>query len=148
MPRSCASAACTASTSGAYGSAGESLAVAGSRISSSLGDQVGDDLGVGRRLAIRSRRSASRCFERAEVLDHAVVDERDDRVAADVRMGVRVGRRAVRRPARVAEADRAAERATSCSLAARSSIRPAVLVIVEPSPSASSSSIVTTPELS
>jgi hypothetical protein len=49
-------------------------------------------------------------FERAEVFDDAVVHERHDVVAADVRMCVLIGRRAVRRPTRVAQADRAADR--------------------------------------
>ena len=39
-------------------------------------------------------------LDRAEVLDDAVVDERQHAVAADVRVRIFVGRRAVRRPAR------------------------------------------------
>ena len=56
-------------------------------------------------LQVRSRRSSQLLLERAEVFDDAVVDERDDAVAAEVRMGVVVGRRAVRGPAGVADAD-------------------------------------------
>ena len=70
-------------------------------------------------------------LQRAEVLDHAVVDERQHAVAADVRMSVLVGRRAVRRPARVADADARRAPAASSAASASSSTRPAVFVIAE-----------------
>ena len=73
------------------------------------GDELGDDFGVGRRLAVIAA-LGQLLLELAKVLDDAVVHERHDVVAADVRMGVLVGGRAVRGPARVAEADRAARR--------------------------------------
>ena len=79
-------------------------------------------------------------LERAEVLDHAVVNQGHDAVAADVRMGVDVGRGAVRGPARVADADAARRGLRLRSSSARSSMRPAVLVTCN-----SPSSIVTTP---
>ena len=66
-----------------------------------------DDLGIGRRFAVVAA-LGQLLLELAEVFDDAVVNERDDVVAADVRVGVRVGRRPVRGPARVAEADLAA----------------------------------------
>ena len=70
-------------------------------------DQLGDRLGVG----LRGEGGAFPFKLRAqlgEVLDDAVMDDRH--VVRDVRMRVLDRRRAVRGPARVADADRAAER--------------------------------------
>ena len=65
---------------------------------------MGDHFAVGRRAkAVAFALQAG--LERAEVFDDAVVDDRHDAVAADVRMGVDVGGRAVRGPAGVADAD-------------------------------------------
>ncbi len=61
---------------------------------------------IGRRFAIVAA-LGELLLKLAEVFDHAVVNEGDDVVAADVRVSIVVGRRAVRRPARVAEADAA-----------------------------------------
>ena len=109
-----------------------------------VGDQLGDHFGVGRRLAVVAALGQP-LLELAEVFDDAVVHERDHVVAADVRMRVLIGRRAVRRPARVAEAD-VPGAGDFFSFAARSSIRPAVLVMSKWSSAVSS--IVTTPLLS
>ena len=68
-----------------------------------------DDFGIGRRLAVVPA-LGQLLLELAEVFDDAVVNQRDDAVAADVRMGVDIGRRPVRGPPRVAEADAAAGR--------------------------------------
>ena len=65
------------------------------------------DFGIGlgrKRMAVGGEFLA----QRPEILDDAVVDDREPR--RSVRMGVGFGRLAVRRPARVADADRAAKR--------------------------------------
>ena len=70
-------------------------------------DHEGGDLGIrlGReRMALRGKLLA----QRLEVLDDAVVDDREP--ARGVRMGVGLGRLAMRRPTGVADADRAQER--------------------------------------
>ena len=70
------------------------------------GDQVGDDLGVG--VAVEDDALLLKLpFQSGIVLDDAVVDDGDDAVAADVRVGVAVVGGAVRGPARVADAGRA-----------------------------------------
>ena len=68
-------------------------------------DEVGDRLGVG----LRGQRVAARLeavAQLAEVLDDAVVDDRDLAGAVAVRVGVEVVRASVGGPARVGEADR------------------------------------------
>ena len=73
-----------------------------------VGDEVGDDFGVGLRgegIAVALQFLA----QFGEILDDAVVDDRD--AARKMRMGVGLVRNAVRGPARVADADRAVERA-------------------------------------
>ena len=103
--------------------------------------KLGNDLGIGRRLAVVPA-IGQLLLQLAKVFDHAVVHQRDDVIAADVRVGVRVGRWPVRGPPRVAEADLAAGR-VRLQLLDQSSTRPADLVIAN-----SPSSIVTTPLLS
>ena len=71
-------------------------------------DDEGRDLGIGlgrKRIALGGKFLA----QRPEILDDAVVDDREPR--RGVRMGVGFGRLAVRRPARVADADRARQAA-------------------------------------
>ena len=71
------------------------------------GHQVGDHLGVG--LGRENRAVVLELgLELAEILDDAVVDERQP--LGRVRMGVHLGRRAVGRPARMADAGVAGER--------------------------------------
>ena len=70
---------------------------------------MGDHFGVGGRLE-RVAFAFEALAEAAKVFDHAVVHQRHDAVAADVRMGVFVGGRAVCGPARMPQADRAADR--------------------------------------
>ena len=113
MPCNCASACCTAATSGVRRRSASSPSI-GRRVGEPVvrqatGDQVGDHFGVGRR-AETVAFAFQPLLERAEVLDHAVVDDGHDAVAAEVRMGVDVGRRAVRGPAGVADADRCRRR--------------------------------------
>ena len=68
------------------------------------GNQVGDDLGVGRR-AEQVALGLEHLLERLEVLDHAVVDHGQLAVPADMGVRVLVARRAVRGPAGMADAD-------------------------------------------
>ena len=70
-------------------------------------DQMGDDLAVGLRLEGAAGR-LHLLAKRPEILDDAVVDERDP--ADDVGMGVADGRSAVGRPARMGDPDRSGER--------------------------------------
>ena len=72
-----------------------------------VGDEMGDDLAVG--LALEGAALGLHLLaQRLEILDDAVVDDRD--AVDDVRVGVADGRRAVGRPAGVGDADRAGER--------------------------------------
>ena len=70
-------------------------------------DEVADDLGVGLALELAAL-GDQLVAQRLEVLDDAVVDQRD--AADDVRVGVADGRRAMRRPARVGDAGAAGQR--------------------------------------
>jgi hypothetical protein len=83
-------------------------------------DQVGDDLAVGLRLE-GAALGLHLLAQGPEILDDAVVDERD--AADDVRVGVADGRRAVGRPARMGDPDRPGERIGG-ELAARLSSLP------------------------
>ena len=65
---------------------------------------MGDHLGVGRGLKLVPVFNEP-LFEGAKVFDDAVVDDRDDPVAAQMRMGVQIRGGAVRGPAGVADAD-------------------------------------------
>ena len=68
-----------------------------------LGDELGDDFGVG--VAVEDDAfGLELALEGGVVLDDAVVDDGDQAVAAEVRMGVAIGGRAVRGPAGVADA--------------------------------------------
>ena len=72
-----------------------------------IGDEMGDDLGVG--FAAEFRAVLAEPFAQfAEILDDAVMSDRD--AVGGVRMRVALGRFAVRRPAGVADADIAGER--------------------------------------
>ena len=112
-----------------------------------LGDQMRDDLGVG--LALE--RAAARdqlLAQRLEVLDDAVVDQRD--FAGRVRVRVVRGRRAMGRPAGVGDADRrpardcapssrtrlaslpSARRRTSCAVVHGADARAVIAAIFHP----------------
>ena len=68
-----------------------------------VGDEVGDDLGVGLRGEVRAH-VAEAALEREVVLDDPVDDDVDAVGRVEVRVGVGLGDAAVRRPARVADA--------------------------------------------
>ena len=85
-----------------------------------LGDQMGDDLGVGFAAELAAV-FGEPLTQLAEVLDDAVVHDGD--AVGGMRMRVALGRPAVRRPARVADADIAGQRlaaragfASACNL--------------------------------
>ena len=84
-------------------------------------DEVADDLGVGLALE-RAALGDQLVAQRLEILDDAVVDQRDR--PDDVRVGVADGRRAMRRPARVRDAGRARAAGSSASSRARLSSLP------------------------
>ena len=86
---------------------------------------MGDDFRIRRRLEYVAFAFEPR-LQRLEVLDHAVVTEREHALAAEVRMGVPLRRRAVRRPARVADANRTGAERWPDADASRS-MRPVVL---------------------
>ena len=69
------------------------------------GEQVGDDLGVGLRRHLHTG-GLQFVAQFGEVLDDAVVDDRDATVLAQVRVRVAIRRAAMRGPPRVADADR------------------------------------------
>ena len=73
-----------------------------------VGDEVDDGLGVGVGLEHVALGGRARACSSLEVLDDAVVDDRD--LVVHVRMRVALGRAAVRRPARVADAGVALQR--------------------------------------
>ena len=100
------------------------------------GDQVGDDLGVGVAGELDPV-GLELGLQFGEVLDDAVVDDRDPAGRVGVRVRVAVVRRAVRRPAGVPDADRApgSGSAPAASSLSRFSIRPAFLATCS-SPSA------------
>ena len=107
-PRSCGSTAATASCGDAPAS-------------TSSDDEMRDDLGVGLALELAAARDQL-LAQRLEVLDDAVVDQRDS--AGRVRMGIVGGRRAVGRPAGVGDADRSAGAGRSPARATRLSSLP------------------------
>ncbi len=72
------------------------------------GEQVGGDLGIGLTGELDARR-LDLCAQRGEVLDDAVVDDRDLAVEGDVRVRVDVVRPTVGGPAGVPDAGRAGE---------------------------------------